>query len=375
MMENRIRGISGLSIILTCIFLLGSPAFSAKKLVLLKDIKPTHIETEDTYVPLELVKEIEEEIDDEHFFVKPMTVMPADDGSFFAYDMRLLKIFKFDKDFNLVKVFLKTGQGPSEILRRTAGFNKLYFTKKGFLNVAAPYNKKIIVFNRQGNFVKDIRIPFAWVRPFSPVMDKAENIYIISGSNPGIDVLDKNGTFKYTLLNADDYNSFIIHKPEFENPILERTIEMHSDSGNTKYDVLEGNRLFIYVTHASTLYVFKEKRLEKKYHIWPEKALEKHRLSTKRLEKKLKSKNFSSSLFDSFFVDKDDEANFYLSGHNQERNKKKVGMIYQFDLDGKLVNVFYADRPVRFCAQRHNLFYGVYKESVLIYKIKKQQSP
>lgn len=347
-----------------------NPTF-AKQLVLLKNIKPTHIESVDKYVPLELVKVIEDEIDDENFFAKPMTVVPGDDGSFFVYDMLLLKIFKFDEDFELAKVFLNKGQGPSEIQKKTDGINKIYFTKNGFLTVAAPFNKKIIVFDRNGNYVKSIRMPFPGNIRFSPVLDAEGNIYTISGSNPGIDVLDKNAMYKYTLLNHEDYRYYINHKPDLDKNIIETGKGIESTHINTAYDILENGRLVIYVKNSSTIHLFNGNKLHKKFNVWPKKAMGRHQASIKKLEKRLNSKNFEINLFDHFFVDKDNNTNLYLSGSYQEREKKKVGMIYNIDLNGNLICVYFADRRVRFHAKGNNYFYGLYKGNVLVYKIKK----
>jgi len=46
------------------------------ELTVIKNPTPTHIETDDLYTPLQLVKKFEEEIDDEHFFAKPMAIQP-----------------------------------------------------------------------------------------------------------------------------------------------------------------------------------------------------------------------------------------------------------------------------------------------------------
>lgn len=357
-------------VIAVLFFLFGLTVMKAVQLVLIENIKTTHIETEAMYTPLEMVKEIEEEIDDDHFFAKPMAIAAAADGSFFVYDMLLTKILKFDKDYKLEKVFLNQGQGPSEIQKKTGGINKIYVTRNGLLTVAAPYNKKIVVFDGKGDFVKDIRMPYSGLVFFSPVMDEKGNIYTISEQNPGIDVLNKNGKLQYSLLSNEDYRHYLIHKPEFDKRILERGTGMESSQINTIYDVLSDNRLLIYIKNASTVYLYKGKELKSKFHIWPEKAMEGYQASLKRLVEKFKAKNFEKYMFDRFFVDKDNENYFYLNGLFAERKGKKVGLIYKFDLKGKLIDLYYADRQVHFLAKRNNLFYGLFRGSVFIYKLK-----
>jgi len=356
------------------LFLSGFQAIPAKDVrVLLKDIKPTHVETEEMYVPLELVKEINEEIDDENFFAKPADIEPTDTGSFFVYDFLLLKIFLFDKDFKLVKIFLKKGQGPSEVQRQAGGYDKMYFTKNGFLNLAAPYNKKLIVFDKDGLFVKDRPAPYDNLCMFSPVTDALDNLYLVSKRSSGINVFDKTGKLQYTLLNSEDYKYFINHVREIDKRYLEFGAGLESTIDNTQYDFVSGNRLLIYVANASTVYLFNGRKLEKKFHVWPKKALERHYAYIQKLEKKLNSKNFETNLFNFLFVDKDDETHFYFDGLIQERGNKKVGVAYKFDLNGKLKNIYYADRPVRLLAKRNHLFYGLHKGNVYIFKIKNQE--
>jgi hypothetical protein len=330
--------------------------------VLIKDPKPTHVEK--NYTQLVKVKEIGEEIDDENFFAKPMDITTDDEGNFYVYDMLLMKILKFDKNYNLVKTFLEQGQGPGEILKKEGGKRKMYFSKDGHLYVRAPHNKKIIAFDKNGNHVKDIRIPLMDTIQFPPVVDPEGNYYTLSRMTNGIDVYDKNFKMKVTLLGKKQYDRFIVHKAKDDKK--NRDFEPFPNTYNTGYDFVEGNRFIVYLANSSTVYLFKENKLVDHFDIWPEKALEGLRKHIERLKKRLKGENFGAYLSSSFFVDKDDEAFFYLDCRS---HGEKKGILYKFDLSGKLITVYYTDSDVTFMAKRDNLFYGLFKGQVFIYKI------
>jgi hypothetical protein len=348
-------------------FLFCTPGAAAEDVVLIKDIKPTHVEKDEQYVRLELVKEIEEEINEEYFFAKPMAITVDDEQNFYVYDMILMKAFQFDKDYDLIRVFLDKGQGPAEILLKRSGIRKLYFSSDGHLYINAPGNKKIIAFSKDIKHVRDIKFPLLNRAIFQPVVDKNGNIYMVSETQSGVDVLDSNLKLKYTLLDKKEYGRYILYRPDF-HPKDDALWESTSD--NTIYDVLSDNRVIVFLANSSMVYLFRGNRLLKKFHIWPEMALKRYRKTIDKLTKRLKDRKFLAYMFNDFFVDKDDEATFYLRGG---KHGDKKGILYQFDLEGKLKHVYYTTSSVKFLAKRNNLFYGLWRGSVYIYRVARKQ--
>jgi hypothetical protein len=332
---------------------------------LIEDPKPTHVEKK--FVEMEQVKVIDEEIDDENFFGKPVDIATGDDGSFYVYDLLLMKILKFGKNFKLQKTFLEKGQGPGEIQRKESGRRKMYFSSDGNLYVRAPFNKRISVFDKDGKLLRDIPIPFDDISRFPPVVDSDGNLYMLSVNSNSLNVFDKHMKLKYTLLSKNNYERFVVHKPEGKMGVTDETW-LWPNPENTNYDIIGNNRLIVYLSYSSRAFIFEGDKLVNQYDILPEKALAEYRKQVERLKKKLGDNNFYTDLFQSFFVDKDDERFFYLSSRTLDGKK---GILYKFDLTGKLINVLYnREKGINFLAKRNNMFYGLRFGQVHIYKIK-----
>jgi hypothetical protein len=350
----------------TGFFLLLHQGLFPVKANVIKDPKPTHFEKPGHYIPLLKVKEIGPDIDDENFFARPFAIAADNEGGFFVQDTRLMQLFKFDKNYNLKKVFLKHGRGPGEISKRSAGLFLLRFSLDGHLYLTAPLNQKIIAFDKNGNFVRDIRLHNINRPSFPPVIDKEGNCYTISRKNPGIDVLDKKLGFKYTLLGKSDYNRHLLHCAKADHPQMQETI-IYGNS-ETRYDILSDGRLVVYLPNSSTVHIFKENKPVKHYDVWPQDALKNLKITFERRKKELGDENFSIYISSQFIIDKDNEKYFYISSYSYE--DKKV-LFYKFDLDGNLISIYFTKIPLFLLEKRNDLFYGVVKGKVCILKSSK----
>ncbi len=340
---------------------------NAGKPVLIKKPNPTHVEKDSMYIPLEKVAGIDEEIDDENFFARPMDLVTDDRGGFFVFDDILEKALSFGKDLKLRKVFLTLGNGPFEIMKKEPGVQRLYFSHDGNLYVISPFNNKIMSFTREATPIKEFRLPQYHIPQFIPVVDKAGNIYTYSPSNDGIDVLDKNLKIKYSLLKKGELDKYLIKAPPYD-PHSPQKYSL--DLGALVYDVLSDGRLLAYVARSSTLYIFKEEKLLKQFNIWPERAFPPFFQRIERRREKVKNKYTPVRMFISFFVDKDNESFFYLTTASIADNKK---LVYRFTLDGRLDNIYYCPLKSvkRILAKRNQLFYGIGESDISIFKIKK----
>jgi hypothetical protein len=351
---------------LTAIFLFLPTSLFPDKANVITDPKPTHFEKQEHYIELIKFKEIGPDFDDDHFFARPLALTADNEGGFFVLDTKLMKLFKFDKRFNLVKVFLEHGAGPGEISKKPAGLFLLRFAHDGHLYLTAPLNHKIIVFDKNGNFVRDIRLHNIIMPNFPPVIDKQGNFYTISRKNPGLDVLDKNLAFKYTLLSKGDFNRHLFHCAKGSHPRVSEYI-MH-DNGATRYDILSDGRLIVYLPNSSTVHIFKGNQPVKHFDVWPQDALKNMKIELERRKKKHKDENFSIYLSTQFIIDKDNEKYFYIRSYSYE--DKKI-LLYKFDLDGNLISIFFTKSPFLLLEKRNNLFYGWSRETVSVLKVPK----
>ncbi len=351
---------------LLCIGTMGL-VLQAGKPVVIEKPKPTHIEKDSMYIQLERVGGVEEDIDDQNFFGRPMDIMPDDRGGFFVFDAILDKVFSFDKDLKLRKVFIDNGIGPFEIRKKECSFNRIYFSCDGCLYVISPQNQKVISFTRDANPIREFRLYTYPVPEFLPVVDKFGNLITISPITYGIDVLDKNLKLKYSLLNNDEVNTWLMRSPPYDP---QYSLGYPTSNIDLQYDVLFDGRLIVYLSRSSNIYIFKGGKLLKRANLWPERLFP-DLLKNIEDRKKAPANMFrSATLFGNFFVDKDNESFFYLSAAS---HKSKQRWVYCFDLNFNLVHIycFYPTDCKRIVAKRNQIFYGVTEMGVALLKIKK----
>jgi hypothetical protein len=337
--------------------------FFAGDIKVIKNPKPTHIEKK--YVSLKLVKEIRDEIDDEHFFVKPTYLVPDKDGFLYVFDAGLTRIFKLDKYLQFVKMFGRKGKGPGEMLGFFSNSPNMSLSPEGKLYVSSPGNRKIIVYSKDGKLEKDIRTPDDFRKlHYRPVLDIKGNIYVHSDKGGAVDILDSSARYLKTLLNPDAYKTFVLFPPPKES------IQDHTKNGpfNTFYDTLPDNGFIIYITQSSTVYLFKNQKLTRKFNVWPAKLLKKYKETVEKVKKEYPDYDMNRSSIPfcvSFFIDKDNEDYFYIESSLGYRS------LYKFNLKGELISVLQSKKEDgNFVAKQNGLFYGVRRTDgrVFIYK-------
>lgn len=343
---------------------------------LIKGRKPTHFEKNVPYTELVKVGELYEDPEGSYFLVRPTSVEAADDGSIFVYDAMFKKIYKFDKTFKYVKFFGGDGEGPGEF-RGITGFNmrKLYFAKDGNLYACAHNNRRLMAYSKEGNLVKEIRLDRSVQREFFPAVDDMGNYFTISSNGPVVDMYNSKSELARSFLTRKHMERFVVFKPTPDLSYKTREDLWEKPSMiNTYYDVLPGNRVIIYIVHSASVYIFKDGKQVKHFNTWTEEGIKMYTKSAKEhieLEKKEPELKSYFSVWDKFFVDKDDENYFYISGPWDELGRR---LLYRFSTDGKLVEVLFNFKEANnFIVKRNNLFFSIDKQRVLIYKKKRRR--
>ena len=359
---------------------------SVRKPYLIKRGIPTHYAKDYKFLLLKLVHTIPMEFSKKYFFARPMELVVNDNGNIFVYDDLLNKILKFKSDFKFDSAFGQNGQGPGDFSpSRKPKFLGVFKNK---LIVSDFIQKKITIFKENGTFIREIRfpsnisyaIPVITFRTISlkdviyanPAERETKYIYkkkyhitdqvnyIVSGvSKDGINYIGKcNKHFNTvkTFISESAYYQFIVHLPGIHPKLL--TIP---DSSNTTIRVIpEDQTVIIYIANSSTVYVFYPDATSDVFRIIPDIQLKFYRESVQRLKKKLKSDTFFKPFFNGFFLDQDNWKFIYFTGSSKYGNDKEY-LLYKFDLEGNLINIFYHyfKSKVDFMAKKNGYFFSI----------------
>ncbi len=330
--------------------------------------KFNYIEKNMPRAKLVLVKEISSDFDSDLFFAVPKSICAGENGVFFVYDSKLMKIFIFDRFYQCIGTCLEKGAGPAEVLPKNnieinAGLD-------GNLYTCDTYGDKIIQFSAAtGKYKKDFKLRRIHITqsPFRPVVDKLGCFYVFSVNNGIVDKLDQN--FKnvlHTYLDLNVNKKFLVFKPSF-HPFLMRGNPPRwvlPDFFNTMCDVTNEGQLFIFSFRSATAFLFdKNNKLLKQFNIYIDRVLLAYK---KDMEEMIETENknspgkintLQSQIFLNCFLDRD-EPYFYLQLNG-------AGMVlYKFALTGKLVRVITragenGSINATIQAKKNGLFYGL----------------
>ncbi|MCP4215789.1 MAG: hypothetical protein GY765_14145 [bacterium] len=166
------------------------------------------------------------------------------------------------------------------------------------------------------------------------------------------------------------YDRFVMYKPKEKYlPGIGNTWLL-SNLSNTCYSLLAGNRLLVYLPYSSSLFIFKDNQMIRRFDLWPKHAMRLYKEEMERFARKIRKRGgdpgkWYSPMFGDFFVDRDDNRFFYLNGDGDGKAKQ---WLYKFNLEGELEAVLTSAKDIGFLAKRNNLFYGIYKGNIHILK-------
>lgn len=338
------------------------------------DIKPTHSVKGVKHIQLKKVAELS--VDGEYkdfFLVKPVAFAAGPKGEFFIYDWAIPVIFHLNRELKLVCKIGRGGFGPGEMSPRDSSMNKLYISADNRLMVCDNRNQKILSFDFSGKLLHEYPINLSLrMKSFKPVIDGQGHFYTISSGGGGADRWDENGKWLKTYLDNSAYTDFLLFEPPDKITKKGYQVEMtwnQSKSANTSYELFENNQLAILIANSVTLYVFKDDDLILKKNIWIEEELPIFKKSVAEVKQMNEAAAGRSSSFFSMFReiirDNDDNRTFYLSGAVSEQ---KQASVYHFDLQGRLMAVYYTKEPFFLKCKRNNRFYGYNSGCVSIYE-------
>jgi hypothetical protein len=380
---------AGLLILFAIIFVSyfnGKIYASVRKPYLIKRGIPTHYEKDYKFLLLKLVHTIPMEFSKKYFFARPMELVVNENGNIFVYDDLLNKILKFKSDFKFNSAFGQTGQGPGDFSpSRKPKFLGVFKNK---LIVSDFIQKKITIFKENGTFIKEIRFPtnITYALPIITFRTiSLKDIVYLNPTKREIKYLDKK---KYHVTDQENYiisgvskkgvnyigkcnKSFDIVRTFFsENayyPVIEHLSGNHPkslttpDSLNTTVHIIPRDQtVVIYIANSSSVFVFYPDSTSDMFRVIPNMQLKFHKKYVQRLKKKLKSDDFFIPFFYGFFLDQDNWKFIYFTGSSKYGNDKKH-LLYKFDLEGNLINIFYHyfKNKVDFMAKKNGYFFSI----------------
>lgn len=371
MTRNRLKLTKKSAIILICFFV--TFTITAE---IITNPSPTHKVEGKKFVELKLVKEISSEKEyDEFFLVNPTSIAMDKDGFLYVYDRSMTAIYKFDQNLKFITKWGNQGRGPGEFFGNSSPYGVLYFGKEGFLRVCDNRNLKIMVFSTNGELKKEIPLEkeFAYT-PFFPLPGESGNYYTISIHGGSIDRWNSINQKVQTYLSLKEYDKFLLYQPP-QRYFRGRQLKYHwnlPSIGNTSYENFAGNNFVIFISNSASFFVFRNNKLFKRFNLWiPEELIAyKKRVETLKTENEMYNGegNTYMPMLSRIIKDNDDDKTFYVKG---AMDKKKRYRYYHFDLNGELLNVYFAKEPFRLIYKGHNRFFGLIRRNIKVFEIKK----
>lgn len=358
-MKRKKSGFQGGSVLFFCLMLLSTNMFSVD-FEAIKNPKPNMVEK--NYVALKKIKTIDADLGNGEYLFQPFS-LAADKDSIYVYDLLQAKIFKFDPDLRAVKKsFGRVGAGPGEY----GGTGKSYpvfiqVGRDGKLYANDTRMGKIITFDLEGKYLGEFKNIKTNMK--TPVVDAAGNLYIVNVKDNAIDVLNEKQSLLFSVANQKDSFNYLFSLPSSsylttatKNFARDLIISLGPDS-----------TFFTYFPSSSTM-MMKSKKISK-IKIWPQEALECYKSSLKELLEKEKDRY--RFMFPRVLFDEDNDEVFLL--HFGINKKRGINALYQVTGNGELLKVLYikveASTPfTRFELKRHQMFYAIEDDKLIIYK-------
>ena len=159
-----------------------------------------HIEVQEKYLLLDTIAEAQ--------IMTPWKILKSSDGSIWINDRRGGKLIAFTPEGKWKQTFSKSGQGPGEYIN----LSDFDITRKGEIYILDSRLDKIMVYDKNGDFLKDFKPPF-----------EADMIHVLDNENIlfGISAWDQTYGKEWKVALTDREGNpinFMIPTDEFFDP-------------------------------------------------------------------------------------------------------------------------------------------------------------
>lgn len=360
---------------LSILFMASLPGFPQTHVKVIEDPIPNL--KEKNFKLLKKVWEIKDEVGKDQFLFMPYSLTMDKNNNLYIYDRGQAKILVFDASFKFIKSFGSVGAGPGEF----SGSGKMYGVRlqigpDGNLYAHDHLAYKVLVFDTDGKFVRQIKIPPSLGFNFmDPTADKSGNFVFQEFRDDRLVIFNEKGDTLFSMMNKEKEKEYlfaenkILLKPG-QKDVFPKNEPFSYDGSELQMKITANSKLFLYFTAAATLYIvdLNDRKNAKKFRIWPEEAV--------KLRKAEYNKNDSGNffLFSRLIPDGDQGDLFYLDfGKNKDR---KSECLYRLNLEGNLTGVLYI--PITegsvtpmILLKQNNFFFAREDENVVVYQEEK----
>jgi hypothetical protein len=328
---------------------------------------------EKQYVKLKLISTLDSDLGNGEFLFLPFSMTLDSEHNLFVYDLLQAKIFKFDKNLDVVKSFARQGEGPGEFAGTGLGYS-VYLSIGGDGNLYARDTRrhKIVVFDRNGRYIKDIS--YRALSENYPLVDDNGNVFLFRAKQQTLNVINQQMKRLFSIpLEKGVFDNLYFPHPFFRRPFVKKIYHKDGKSADISYDILvsktKESPVLIYIRSSSTMYVIDNQKILNRFPIRPRDALAAYKQELKELISQ--KKNMYRYLFPYLFSDSDTSGIFYMAmGRNV---LKGINALYQVNVKGELLKVFYLKLNesasfIRFCEKVNGTFIAISDDKIKIYK-------
>ncbi len=326
---------------------------------------------------LKKVWEIKDEVGKDEYLFMPYSLAMDKNNNLFIYDRGQAKILVFDASFKFIKSFGSVGAGPGEFLGSGKPFIvRIQIGPDGKLYAHDHVANKVLVFNADGKFVRQIKIdPSRGTNFMDPTADKSGNLVFQEFRDDRLVIFNEKEEILFSMMNKEKEKEYLFAEHKIflrpgQEDISLKNEPFSYDGSELQMKITSNSKLFLYFTAAATLYIvdLNDRKNAKKFRIWPEEAI---KLRKEEIEK---MKYGYALLFSPVIPDGDQGDLFYLDfGKNKDR---KSGCLYRLNLEGNLVGVLYI--PITEGAvtpsillKQNNFFFAREDDKVVVYQEEK----
>lgn len=337
----------------------------------IKDPAPNMEEKQ--YVKLKLIGTLDSDLGNGEFLFLPFSMAVDSDHNLFVYDLLQAKIFKFDKNLDVVKSFARQGEGPGEFAGTGLGYSvHLFIGGDGNLYARDTRRHKIVVFDRNGRYIKDIKYRAFAVN--DPLVDDDGNVFLFRAEQRALNVINQQMKRLFSFpIEQGVFDHLYFPHPFYSQTFFKKKYHKDGKPADISYDILvsktKESPVLIYIRSSSTMYVIDNQKILNRFPIRPRDALAAYKQEL--IELGSQKKNLYRYLFPYLFSDSDTPGIFYMGmGRNVV---KGINALYQVNVKGELLKVFYLKLKesvsfIRFCEKVNGTFTAIGGDKIKIYK-------